>query len=415
VNRVIALLFIFSYFFTPTLFAHDHQHQQVDDSSEIRKTFGEFVFVTMGNDMAQFSIEKHNKSNQLELLESAGDVSIMRIPASFINEASHIAHETFKRCGGFMLHKNLKEAQQEMGAGASRDFAKNMPFSDYLINQEAMVSNMITQVQESNIARIIKKLSSYKNRYYQSATGVESQEWLFSYWQGLGKNRADFSVKRWKHSDWKQDSIVATLKGRTDDIIVVGGHADSVAGWWRREKASAPGADDNASGIATTTEIMRILLESGYKPEKTVMFMGYAAEEVGLLGSKEIAKSFKNDNKNVVGVLQLDMTNFNGSEWDIVLMNDFTNENQNKFIGRLIDKYLPGVSWGYDKCGYGCSDHASWTSQGFPASMPFEAKKSQSNRQIHTSRDTISQSGDNAQHAQKFAKMGVAFVIELDR
>lgn len=407
-NRVIALLFIFSYLFTPVIFAHGHQEVKLNDS------FGEFVFITMGTDMAQYTLEKHNKSNQLELLESASDISLMRVPVAFLDEASHVAHENFNRCGGFMLHKNIHEAQKELGAWDVRDFAKNMPFSDYEINQEDKVSSMIAQVRESNISQMIKKLSSFKNRYYQSKTGVESQDWLFDKWSKIGQGRSDFSVKKWKHADWEQDSIVATIKGRSDDIIIVGGHADSVAGWWGRERAKAPGADDNASGIATTTEIMRILVQSGYRPEKTIMFMGYAAEEVGLLGSKEIAKDFKQNNKNVIGVLQLDMTNFKGSDWDIVLINDFTNENQNKFIGRLIDKYLPGVTWGYDKCGYACSDHASWTSQGFPSSMPFEAKKSQSNRQIHTSRDTISQSGDNAQHAQKFAKMGVAFIIELD-
>ena len=142
--------------------------------------------------------------------------------------------------------------------------------------------------------------------------------------------------------------------------------------------------------------------------------MGYAAEEVGLLGSKEIASSFKNNNVNVVGVLQLDMTNYKGSDLNIVMMTDYTNAAQNEFLGNLIDEYIK-LSWGYDKCGYGCSDHASWYSQGFPASIPFEAKKGDMNRRIHTSRDTLSVSGDNSNHAVKFAKLTLAYVIEIDR
>ena len=142
--------------------------------------------------------------------------------------------------------------------------------------------------------------------------------------------------------------------------------------------------------------------------------MGYAAEEVGLLGSRAIARQFRSNNKTVVGVLQLDMTNFNGSDLDIVMMTDYTNRDQNAFLGTLIDEYIK-VPWGYDKCGYGCSDHASWHNSGYPASIPFEAKMREMNRAIHTSRDTLEVSRNSAFHASNFAKLGLAYMIELDR
>ncbi|MEK6626877.1 MAG: M20/M25/M40 family metallo-hydrolase, partial [Bdellovibrionota bacterium] len=170
----------------------------------------------------------------------------------------------------------------------------------------------------------------------------------------------------------------------------------------------------NASGIATLTEIVRVLMTSSYRPKHTIKFMAYAAEEVGLWGSKEVAQQAKRDNQNIIGVMQLDMTNYKGSsDLDIVLMSDYTNAEQNAFMGRLIDEYVK-VPWGQDRCGYACSDHASWHGQGFPASMPFEARMSEMNRRIHTPQDTIDLSGGNAQHALKFAKLGVAFAVELD-
>ena len=46
---------------------------------------------------------------------------------------------------------------------------------------------------------------------------------------------------------------------------------------------------------------------------------------------------------------------------------------QNQFVANLVGAYLPSYSIGYDACGYGCSDHASWTNQGYIASFPFEA------------------------------------------
>ena len=141
--------------------------------------------------------------------------------------------------------------------------------------------------------------------------------------------------------------------------------------------------------------------------------MAYAAEEVGLVGSNLIAKKYKQENKHVVGVIQLDMTNYKGNdEYDIVMMDDYTNTAQNQFLGQLIDRYVK-VPWGYSRCGYACSDHASWSKNGYPASMPHEATMQDGNPHIHTSRDTIDKSNDNGEHAAKFAKLGLAYMVEL--
>ena len=109
------------------------------------------------------------------------------------------------------------------------------------------------------------------------------------------------------------------------------------------------------------------------------------------------------------------MTNYKGSkDLDIVFMSDYTNDAQNEFLGSLVDKYLPDLTWGYSRCGYACSDHASWHNAGYPASMPFEAKKGNMNRHIHTSKDTLSRSEGHSRHAAKFARLGLSYVLELD-
>eukprot|EP01032_Pedospumella_encystans_P012646 gene12646-14618_t len=112
------------------------------------------------------------------------------------------------------------------------------------------------------------------------------------------------------------------------------------------------------------TEALRVMIASGYKPRRTIKMIGYAAEEVGLRGSQEIAQYHKNNNINVVGVMQLDMTNYKGSASDIFIYTDYTDSQQNTFLANLITTYQPTLSIGYDKCGYGCSDHASWTAAG---------------------------------------------------
>lgn len=375
----------------------------------------EFVYITTGQDMTTESLVHMKSNHPMEIVKEENGISLIKVHKDSLEDISHVAHEEHKRCGGYIFHDSLEEAQKEMNSTAIKAFAKEVVFADYSLDQEVTVQNLLPEVTEIKIRETILKLSSFKNRYYQSRTGVESQDWLYDLWKSFAPNRSDFTVEKYEHPSWMQPTVIATIKGKSDETIVIGGHGDSIAGFWGRANAKAPGADDNASGIATLTEVLRVLLNSNYKPEKTIQFMSYAAEEVGLRGSKEMARMYKGQNKNVIGVLQLDMTNYNGSSLDILLVNDFTNEAQNKFLGSLIDKYLPGVSWGYTKCGYACSDHASWTGEGFPASAPFEAEKRDMNGHIHTSRDTLDQSDGTADHAQKFAKLALAYALELDR
>jgi leucyl aminopeptidase len=132
-----------------------------------------------------------------------------------------------------------------------------------------------------------------------------------------------------------------------------------------------------------------------------------------LRGSQEIAQEYKKNGTNVVGVMQLDMTNFKGSDKDIYIITDYTHVPQNQFLLSLVKTYLPTLTVGYDKCGYACSDHASWDAQGYAASMPFESEMKKDNPRIHTASDTIANSGNQALHALKFARLAAAYAVEL--
>jgi leucyl aminopeptidase len=266
-------------------------------------------------------------------------------------------------------------------------------------------------IQEDQIRGTIRELSSMQNRYYQSKHGAEASLWMQDKWKKLAGSRDDVTIELFDQG-YAQKSVIMTITGTTkpDEIIVIGGHLDSIA--LGGKNANAPGADDDASGIATLTEVARVLLADGYRPERTIKFMAYAAEEVGLRGSLAIARDYQKRRVNVVGALQLDMTNYAGSDKDIWLMKDFTDAQQNAFLVALIETYV-GATYGFDACGYACSDHASWTRIGVPASMPFESRMNERNKHIHTKKDTLELSDNNAQHAVKFARLGVAYAVEM--
>jgi len=376
------------------------------------------IFITVGSDtVANLESKSLIRENFNQFVKSANSPVVLEVKESELDNISNIMHEDFKRCGGFVGHNTLEEAIDWANNQEDRATAKFATFADYNINQQDQVSALLAQVNATSIERMIRNLSNFHNRYYKAQSGVDSQQAVLNAWGELVKGRSDSKVEFYRHPSWPQPSVILTITGSEipSEIIVVGGHADSISGMFGdRSTARAPGADDNASGISTVTEIIRVLTQSSYRPKRTIKFMAYAAEEVGLWGSKEIAQQAKRENWNVVGVLQLDMTNFKGSNSvEINLVNDFTNREQNAFLGKLIDTYVK-VPWGQDGCGYACSDHASWHGQGYPASIPFESLKGDMNRRIHTAQDTIEISGGNAAHAAKFAQLGLAYVVELD-
>lgn len=214
------------------------------------------------------------------------------------------------------------------------------------------------------------------------------------------------------HKSTKQQSIRVRIVGRSrpDEIIVLGGHFDSINQSWGGSKA-APGADDNASGSANILEAFRVISARG-QLERTVEFYWYAGEESGLLGSAEIAKDYKTQGKKVIAALQLDMTSYPGNgEFVIGSETDYTSAWLRDVLVGINDTYLHAKIV-EDQCGYGCSDHASWYRQGYPTLMPFEATLNTMNKRLHTTNDVIFEK-TNFKHSHLYSKIAVVFAMEL--
>ena len=369
------------------------------------------IYVSVGSDTLPL-LKEHLKVPNVKLNQEES-MAVVQIPEKDIDYLSSLIHSKFGRCGGFMIEDSAEKAFEDWHKATSLTKIQGADF--YVIDQQQKVRESIEQVDANTIASTIQSLSNYRNRYYKSNYGIESQKWIYQTWKDLAKGFDALSVELFEHGAFPQPSVILTWQGSelSDEVLILGGHGDSIAGWFPSSNVLAPGADDNASGIATITEVIRVLTSQNFEPKRTIKFISYAAEEVGLRGSKEIAEKAKDEQLNVKGVMQLDMTNFMGSVNDIVLISDFTNTTQNEFLGELIDEYQSELTWILDPCGYACSDHASWTRNGFPASFPFESTMDTHNQHIHTSKDTIGKSEHKAIHASKFAKLALSFLIEL--
>jgi bacterial leucyl aminopeptidase len=365
------------------------------------------------------------------VLATEGDVALAATRESLLGDIASAIHERYHRCGGFMAHTTREHAERSLRAPK----VPAEPLVPYTIDNPAAVNAILGQVTQANIPPVISQLASYWTRYYTTQTGLDAAVWLKSRWEQIGSGRPDVSIAFFDHPGWLQHSVIARINGATipQEAVVLGAHLDSINGGQPAScnvtpppsSCRAPGADDDASGVASLTEMFRAAMAAGYRPARTVFIMAYAAEEAGLLGSQEIATAMSVNNpyrsrQVVIGALQLDMTNYRSSapnavDVGIIADTDFTSPPQNAFVEDLMDTYLPTLTKDtVSACGYGCSDHASWTIEGVTAaSFPFEARFGQHNPLIHSSGDTLVNSDPTGAHATKFARLAAAYMAEL--
>ena len=106
----------------------------------------------------------------------------------------------------------------------------------------------------------------------------------------------------------KLRNVVATLKGtdpEDDRIIMMSAHLDSRATADSDNTGYAPGADDDASGVAAILELLRIM--APHKFPATIVLMALSGEEHGLYGAQHMADKALEENWNIIALLNNDM------------------------------------------------------------------------------------------------------------
>ncbi|OXA60778.1 Leucine aminopeptidase 1 [Folsomia candida] len=355
----------------------------------------------------------------------------MKLLILFALSVALVSSSPFER-NEFTSGKRLIKTSQE-GAGQWMDedeiwglIAKHANFIDITdhnfpdvkegdVNVKGIFPSVVNALLErTSIPRMldfVQTFSNFFNRYHQSQTGIDSQKWLLSQVQQTAVDYVgEITVSEVAHSFSPQSSVIARIVGSDptlrSEIVIIGAHLDSInmAGSTR----TAPGADDNASGSVVVLETLRVLIEGGYIPKRTIEFHWYAAEEVGLRGSADIASTYNTNRVNVVGMVNFDIPGYYTQGRDeIAIYTDYVSAEVNTFLRLLIDNYCT-FTWRNRVCGYGCSDHASWTNYGFPSSFPAELVD---NPQMHRVGDTI----DLVSWTQvnEFVKLSLGFAVEL--
>jgi hypothetical protein len=164
-------------------------------------------------------------------------------------------------------------------------------------------------------------------------------------------------------------NVAGYLPGRSKEYIVIGAHYDHLG--LGNESSLAPsqigqvhaGADDNASGTAGLLELARLFSERRNELERGVLFLAFAGEEIGLLGSAHWVNQPTLPLENAVAMINMDMIGrVNGSK--LYIGGTGTGSTFEKMLKDVTGRYDFKIDFSED--GYSASDHTSFTSKSVP-------------------------------------------------
>lgn len=215
----------------------------------------------------------------------------------------------------------LLPAMALAGGFSTAAVAAENPQVDY--KDQAKIHEIVAQVSAENIERDIEKLVSFGTRHTLSETESDTR--------GIG------AARRWIKAEFEKISaecgncfdvyfqsqviegetripdpvevvsVIAVQKGTQDPnrYVIMSGDIDSRVSDVMDYTSDAPGANDNASGVAGALEAARVL--SQYKFDGSIVYAALAGEEQGLFGGRIMAEQAKADGWNIEAVLNNDM------------------------------------------------------------------------------------------------------------
>jgi len=213
-------------------------------------------------------------------------------------------------------------------AGAA-DPAKATPAPD----TDPEISEMVRGVSVERIQRSIFVLASFKTRHtlsdpLPSGDGIGgAASWIRAEFERASKDsggRLEVDLDSFEQpaapprvpQPAQITNIVATLPGTDPDhtgrTLVISGHYDSRATNPLDSTSAAPGADDDASGVAAVLELAHVM--SHYRFGATIVFLAVAGEEQGLYGSKHWAQAARERGLDIEAMFDNDIIGSSRSE-----------------------------------------------------------------------------------------------------
>lgn len=207
--------------------------------------------------------------------------------------------------------------------------------AQYNTRNDSPVSEAISLINSDSIAYQLQWLQNMGTRFLIAPNHREVAENIKARFEsyGITEVRLDsfqcytninYSNLHYDTTTW-QYNVEAKIIGSVypDEEIIIMGHHDNVQ-LDSDPEIYAPGADDNASGTVAALETARVIMEMGYQPERTIVFLTTAAEELmhfGDAGSEHYAAQSEAEGTNIWGVINNDMIAYDNGSGVITLSN----------------------------------------------------------------------------------------------
>jgi hypothetical protein len=181
---------------------------------------------------------------------------------------------------------------------------------------------MLDDVSSSRIERSIRRLVAFGTRHTLSSQtdpnrGIgAAAEWIFQDFQSsAARSRGRMTVEKQTFiqppgprvpQPTPITNVIATLQGtQSDRVYLISGHYDSRVTDVLNAVSDAPGANDDASGVAAVLELARVMAKHRF--EATIKFVAFAGEEQGVFGSTFFAEQAKQQGMNIAGAFSNDI------------------------------------------------------------------------------------------------------------
>jgi len=284
------------------------------------------------------------------------------------------------------------------------------------------IQDLLNQVSITNLEDDIRYMQNLGIRWAQFPAAFQTQNWLVDKFESFG---LEVTVQRFTSSeppasgDTIQAGNVIAIKLGTefpDQYIIISSHYDSGYLPENYYYPGGPGADDNASGTAGVVECARIL--SQIETKRSIIFVPFNAEESWMHGSVPFAIKCAMENKNILGVFNLDMLGFYPAtgHGDIKMYTGHSIINQKLFeyYVQVANLYVPDVpTLRFSSEEVYASDHSSFIWNDYPGLYLGDIEHN--NPCYHQPCDTIGEFGgvNNMNLVEAFVKATIAATVEL--
>ena len=287
-----------------------------------------------------------------------------------------------------------------------------------ITSENPEIRALMDSVSVDSIKANIEHLCSYYNRRCDSRYIWEVQDWLTGRYEHFGVDTVmlhDFKIHKEGFPEETADNVIAVQWGTKtpQEFVVCGAHYDS----WNNDGTDpdtirSPGADDNASGVAGILETARIL--SNYTFDRTIIYANWCAEEIGLIGSAAYARDMAQQNMDIVGYFNLDMTGYleEGTDIHVHLMYTTQDSTIANYVFNFSHVYFPEMPIRQHWLAWGDSDYSSFNRNGYAAVHPFEDVHA-SSPFIHSRQDVLGLSVNNLDQSKRFTELNLGLVATL--